>query len=76
VLGQPEGQRFKELVRFAVETEARAPVLQEQVLMLHDGRERFGIERRPANQSTVDFFFRLGWASDNPRAAYGEKRFS
>jgi hypothetical protein len=50
---------------------------QEQVLILHEGRERFGIKRRPAYQGTVDFFlfFGLGRVSDNyPRAADEEKR--
>ena len=47
----------------------------EQVLILHEGRERFGVKRRPAYQGTVDFFFGLGQVSDNyPRAADEEKR--
>ena len=29
----------------------------EQVLILHEGRERFGVKRRSAYQGTVDFFF-------------------
>jgi hypothetical protein len=43
----------------------------EQVLILHEGRERFGVKRRSAYQGTVDFFFfGLGRVSDNdPRAA-------
>jgi len=52
----------------------------EQVLILHEGRERFGVKRRPAYQGTVDFFFfffGLGQVSDNYlRAADEEKRFS
>jgi hypothetical protein len=54
----------------------------EQVLILHEGRERFGLKRRPAYQGTVDFFFfffffffGLGQVSDNyPRAVDEEKR--
>ncbi len=65
---------FQRACAVPAETEARSPVLHEQVLILNDGRERFGVERCPANQRIVDFFFRLGRASDNPRAALGEKR--
>ena len=44
----------------------------EQVLILHEGRERFGVKRRPAYHF---FFFGLGQVSDNyPRAADEEKR--
>jgi hypothetical protein len=51
---------------------------QEHVLILYEGRERFGAKRRPAYQGTADFFFfffGLDQVSDNyPRAADEEKR--
>jgi hypothetical protein len=51
-------------------------VLDEQVLILHDGHEQFGVERRPAYQRVVDFFFGLGRVSDNrPRFADRDQRF-
>src|SRR5258708_30484465 len=42
---------FQRACAVAAETEARAPVLHEQVLMLHDGRERFGLARRPPTRA-------------------------